>query len=76
MSVRRQTLENVKRMIEMKRSVDYQKCVELARHHFEDNFNHNIQNLTHMFPADHKTTEGTAFWSGPKRFPLQADYGT
>jgi len=44
------SLESVKNMIDMKRSATYEKCVEVARLHFEENFNYQIQNLLHMFP--------------------------
>jgi ubiquitin-activating enzyme E1 len=44
-------------------------CVQFAVLEFQENFNHSIAQLLHTFPADHKTNEGTLFWSGPKRPP-------
>jgi len=62
-------LDSVQNIINMKKHATYQKCVEVARMHFEESFNYQIQNLLHMFPADHKDKEGSPFWSGPKRCP-------
>lgn len=74
MSGQRSALEAIKKVIQMKRGADYMKCVEVARLHFEENFNYQIQNLLHMFPADHKDKEGQPFWSGPKRCPGNVEY--
>lgn len=62
-------MEEVKKIIDLKKSADYTKCIEIARKHFESFFNHQIANLLHMFPEDHKDKDGQAFWSGPKRAP-------
>lgn len=35
----------------------------------QDKFHDSIAQLLHTFPLDHKTSEGTLFWSGPKRPP-------
>jgi len=58
----------------MKRSATYEKCVEVARLHFDENFDHQIQNLLYMFPSDHKDKEGQPFWSGPKRCPSNVQF--
>lgn len=62
-------MEEVKKIIDLRRSADFQKCIEVARLHFESLFNHQIANLVHMFPPDHKDKDGQPFWSGPKRCP-------
>lgn len=54
----RSTMEEVKKIIDLKKSADYTKCVEIARNHFESFFNHQIANLLHMFPEDHKDKDG------------------
>jgi ubiquitin-activating enzyme E1 len=41
----------------------------VAREKFDELFDHQIQNLLHCFPADHKDKDGQPFWSGPKRAP-------
>lgn len=65
----RETMEEVKKLIELKKSADFNKCVEVARQYFESYFNHQIQNLLHIFPVDHLDKDGQPFWSGPKRAP-------
>ena len=36
---------------------------------FEERFNHKIAQLIYMFPEDAQTSNGSTFWSPPKRFP-------
>ena len=67
-------MEEVKKLVELKKSADFNKCVDVARHYFESLFNHQIQNLLHIFPADHKDKAGILFWSGPKRAPSPVAY--
>ena len=62
-------MEEIKKLVDLKKSADFRRCVEVARLSFEDLFNHSIANLLHIFPADHKDKEGQPFWSGPKRAP-------
>ena len=47
----------------------FAKCIEMAVSEFTTKFDHSIAQLLHTFPLDHRTTEGTLFWSGPKRPP-------
>ena len=65
----RSTIEEIKRLIDLKKSADFSKCIDIARRYFEEYFNHSIQNLIHIFPNDHKDKDGNLFWSGPKRAP-------
>jgi ubiquitin-activating enzyme E1 len=67
-------MEEVKKYVDLKRSSDFSKCVEVARLTFENLFNHQIANLLHIFPEDHKDKEGQPFWSGPKRAPSPIPY--
>ncbi len=53
----------------MKQQNSFEKCVQLARDHFNQFFDHSIQDLLSIFPKDHKDKDGQAFWSGPKRAP-------
>jgi ubiquitin-activating enzyme E1 len=62
-------MEEIKKLVDLKKSADFSKCVEIARKHYEDYFNHSIQNLLHIFPHDHLDKDGNQFWSGPKRAP-------
>jgi ubiquitin-activating enzyme E1 len=65
----REAMEEIKKIVDLKKSADFSKCVEVAREYFEHLFNHQIQNLLHIFPMDHKDKDGQPFWSGPKRAP-------
>ena len=62
-------MEEIKNIVDLKKSADFSKCVEVARQKFDELFDHSIQNLLHIFPADHKDKDGNPFWSGPKRAP-------
>lgn len=62
-------MEEIKNIVDLKKSADFNKCIEVARLRFDDLFDHQIQNLLHIFPADHKDKDGQPFWSGPKRAP-------
>lgn len=53
----------------------FETCVKFAVLEFQDKFHHSVAQLLHTFPAEHKTSDGSLFWSGPKRQPsiLQFD---
>lgn len=70
----RATMEEIKKIVDLKKSADFTKCLEVARNHFESLFNHQIANLLHIFPEDHKDKDGQPFWSGPKRAPSPIRY--
>lgn len=65
----RSAMEEIKKVVDLKKSANFDRCVEVARLKFEELFNHSIANLLHIFPADHKDKDGQPFWSGPKRAP-------
>lgn len=44
-------------------------CVQEARGIYEEFYDHDIQDLLSLLPADHKDSSGNPFWSGPKRCP-------
>jgi ubiquitin-activating enzyme E1 len=62
-------MEEIKKIVDLKKSADFSQCIFQARTHFETLFNHQIANLLHIFPEDHKDKDGQPFWSGPKRAP-------
>lgn len=70
----RSAMEEIKKIVDLKKSADFSQCVAVARKHFEELFNHQIANLLHMFPNDHKDKDGQPFWSGPKRAPSPIPY--
>jgi ubiquitin-activating enzyme E1 len=61
-------LNTIKRMLEQ-RNGPFDMCARFAVLEFQDKFHDSIAQLLHTFPLDHKTSEGTPFWSGPKRPP-------
>lgn len=61
-------LNCIKRMLEQ-RTGPFDKCVHFAVMEFQDKFHDTISQLLHTFPLEHRTSEGTLFWSGPKRPP-------
>jgi len=63
------TMEEIKKLVDLKKSADFTRCVAVAREYFESLFNHQILNLLHIFPKDHLDSHGNPFWSGPKRAP-------
>jgi len=62
-------MEEIKKIVDLKKSADFAQCIDVARNHFESLFNHQIANLLHIFPEDHLDKDGQPFWSGPKRAP-------
>eukprot|EP00928_Gymnodinium_smaydae_P037263 TRINITY_DN258_c0_g2_i2.p1 TRINITY_DN258_c0_g2~~TRINITY_DN258_c0_g2_i2.p1 ORF type:complete len:626 (+),score=177.76 TRINITY_DN258_c0_g2_i2:1235-3112(+) len=61
-------LQSIKRRLQQQGG-SYEACVEFAVVEFQDKFRDAISQLLHTFPLDHRTSEGTPFWSGPKRPP-------
>ncbi|KAH0629962.1 hypothetical protein JD844_012463 [Phrynosoma platyrhinos] len=68
-----ETLERVHCSLQEKPN-SYGDCVIWARRLWERLFSHDIQQLLHNFPPEHKTSSGLPFWSGPKRCPRQLDF--
>ncbi|KAL4461677.1 hypothetical protein ABPG72_016686 [Tetrahymena utriculariae] len=69
-------LEIVKKLATAYSGNHYDKCIELARHMFQDIFYNQISQLLYSFPLDHKTESGQPFWSGPKRPPIPIKFDT
>ncbi|OXB71353.1 UNVERIFIED_CONTAM: hypothetical protein H355_013274 [Colinus virginianus] len=47
----------------------FARCVWKAALLYQDLFNNQIEQLLYSFPLEHRTSEGTLFWSPPKRPP-------
>lgn len=62
------TLSNISHLLN-DRPYSFDDCIKWAREEFEVKFNHDIQQLLYNFPEDAVTSNGGAFWSGPKRAP-------
>lgn len=70
----RSTMEEIKKLVDLKKSANFDKCIEVARTYFDSLFDHQIQNLLSIFPEDAKDKDGQPFWSGPKRAPHPEHY--
>ncbi len=53
---------------------DYTDCIKWGVRQFILHFRDQIGNLLHQFPPDHKTTQGSLFWSGSKRCPSMFEF--
>ena len=62
-------LQDIKKLVDLKKTDDFNICIQIARDYFEEFFNHLILNLVYSFPKDYINTHGILFWSGSKRFP-------
>jgi hypothetical protein len=51
-------MEEIKKLVDLKKSADFAKCIEVARLHFDHYFNNEIRNLIHMFPHDAVDKDG------------------
>ncbi|EEH42011.1 hypothetical protein PAAG_03932 [Paracoccidioides lutzii Pb01] len=65
----KQTLEIIHSFLVTNKPLTFDDCIVWARNQFEANFNNAIQQLLYNFPKDSVTSNGTPFWSGPKRAP-------
>uniref|UniRef100_A0A1X7VSA6 E1 ubiquitin-activating enzyme n=1 Tax=Amphimedon queenslandica TaxID=400682 RepID=A0A1X7VSA6_AMPQE len=68
------TLRTLKTAAVDKRPTTFPDCVKWARLLFQEYYYNTIAQLLHVFPADHKTTSGQPFWSGPKRCPSPIEF--
>ena len=70
-AVQRVKLERIEHLLKLTESGEdgFRNCMQFAADEFIDKFDHQIAQLLHTFPADHKNAEGQLFWSGPKRAP-------
>jgi len=66
-------MSGIKRMLEQ-RTGPFEMCANFGVLEFQDKFHDSIAQLLHTFPLDHKTSEGTPFWSGPKRPPAPIQF--
>ncbi|XP_065853195.1 ubiquitin-activating enzyme E1 2-like isoform X2 [Euphorbia lathyris] len=74
-----QAKDNLERVIECldkEKCADLQDCISWARLKFEDYFANRVKQLTFTFPEDATTSNGTPFWSAPKRFPRPLQFST
>lgn len=67
------TLTNISHLLN-DRPYSFDDCIKWAREEFEVKFNHDIKQLLYNFPEDAVTSNGGAFWSGPKRAPKPLEF--
>ncbi|UXI15456.1 elongation of very long chain fatty acids protein [Sarcoptes scabiei] len=65
--------EAIKKVLD-KRPSSFNECVKWARLYFEQQYNHQIQQLLYNFPPNYTTTTGAPFWSGPKKCPHHIEF--
>lgn len=63
------SLTRIRDYINMKKTANFENCVQLAKDQYNSYYDHTIRDLLSIFPKDHKDKEGQPFWSGPKRAP-------
>lgn len=64
----------IKKLIEVKKSNNFDRCIQTGLDSFIENFDHKIRQLLHNFPADYTNPDGSKFWSGSKRTPHPLTY--
>lgn len=67
------TLANISSLLN-NRPYSFEDCIKWARNEFEIKFNRDIKQLLFNFPEDAVTSNGGAFWSGPKRAPKPLEF--
>jgi ubiquitin-activating enzyme E1 len=65
----RTNLEAIMDTLARQRCTSIEDCIALARRQFQLRFHDKIAQLIYTFPEDARTSNGTAFWTPPKRFP-------
>ena len=72
----RENLEKAAECLLTSRCSTYEECVTWARLKFQDAFHDKIAQLVFTFPEDATTSNGSPFWSAPKRFPHALNFST
>jgi len=62
-------LKMIKRLLEIKSTGSFDKCIDFAIEKFTDSFDHRIKQLLYNFPPEYTNPDGSKFWSGSKRTP-------
>jgi len=70
----REKLERLMEVLVNERCATFDECIAWARQRFQQQFHDKIKQLTHTFPEDCVTSNGSRFWSAPKRFPNALDF--
>ena len=73
-NTKEETLKTIRKTLVDERPLTFEDCITWARLTFESQFNNQIRQLLHNFPADQLTSNGTKFWSGSKRCPVPLQF--
>ena len=65
----KEQLEQVVDALGKSKCQTFSECVVWARRVFDEYFYNRVSQLVYTFPEDAKTSNGSPFWSPPKRFP-------
>ena len=67
-------LNNIKNLISIMGSNNFEQCINNGIKKFTDFFDHKICKLIDEYPENHLNKDGSKFWSGSKRFPHSIKY--
>ncbi|ORX36807.1 putative ubiquitin activating enzyme [Kockovaella imperatae] len=62
-------LKQIEKYLVKERPTSFAQCIEWARLQYEENYVNEIRQLLFNLPKDQVNSNGTPFWSGPKRAP-------
>ena len=62
-------LKQIEKYLVKERPTTFTQCIEWARLQFESDYVNEIKQLLFNLPKDQVNSNGTPFWSGPKRAP-------
>ena len=65
----KEQLEQVADALSTNKCSTFSECIVWSRKIFDEYFYNRISQLVYTFPEDAKTSNGSPFWSPPKRFP-------
>ncbi|ORY32545.1 putative ubiquitin activating enzyme [Naematelia encephala] len=62
-------LKQIEKYLVKERPTSFSQCIEWARMQYETDYVNEIKQLLYNLPKDQVNSNGTPFWSGPKRAP-------
>ena len=65
----KEQLEQILAALKKYKCTTFSDCIVWARKQFDEYFYNRVSQLVYTFPEDAKTSNGSLFWSPPKRFP-------
>jgi ubiquitin-activating enzyme E1 len=62
-------LKQIEKYLVKDRPTSFAECIQWARMQYETDYGNEIKQLLFNLPKDQVNSNGTPFWSGPKRAP-------